>query len=186
MRHVREWVAAWPNPGAAACGDVAACVEDASAEVLRVRGGWAPSDMTHWGAPQLLLRVHAEVDADNGCFDHVCFLLPAWPQPTVLDAYVDVCGPRLWAVQPTARRWLKAVAQLPSLQGTAEGLTAAWRTLFNVPAAPGFRGPVGNVAVHVSHWRFVGPLPAVHRSGGASAGPSPSCRPLSAADLASK
>lgn len=94
-------------------------------------------------------RVHLEVDADNGCFDHVLFATracaPSWIH--VLDSYIDErpvsCTRRPWG-------WLKEVLDLVHLQEDPVALSAAWQRLFACSAAAGtFTGPVRSVTCHV-------------------------------------
>ena len=169
-------------------------------EACRVPPGpWADSDVAHWASPRLLLRVHVEVDAANGCFDHVVFTHggPAG-RPCTLDGYVGLYRPRVRVLADArdVQAWVQRVAGLRHVRDAAI-LTRQWRRLFPCPrmplrARPWFRGPIADVNVHVSHWYVVKPLAAelphplhfsVHSVPGLAAGPSPSCRPPSEVDL---
>jgi hypothetical protein len=166
--------------GGWSCGAVAHCIETACREV------------THEDADaDTLLRVHVQVDADNGCFDHVCFLLPQ--HRCIVDAYVGLTGPRMYMCPGGGRcsaGWLQRVRALGTL-GTggsvsAVRLTARWRHLFAVPWAPAFRGPIAAVHVHESYWRLPQALPLappLHKSPRSAAGPSAVSRLSSEADL---
>lgn len=145
------------------CGAVAHCIETACQEVA------GPATDT-------LLRVHVQVDADNGCFDHVCFLLPQ--HCCIVDAYVALTGPRMYMCPggggDDSAGWLQHVRALGA-SPSAVRLTARWRHLFAMPWAPAFRGPIASVHVHESYWRLALPLAlplALHRSPTSAAGPS--------------
>jgi hypothetical protein len=98
-----------------------------------------------------LVRLHWEVDADNGCFDHVAFVFAHAGVVHVLDSYVGQAPPRVRTVDP---RWLsRATGGWAALRSNAVRLTQTWRDIHEVPHAPAFRGPIANVSVHVSVWR---------------------------------
>jgi len=141
----------WPRE-AWSCGAVAHCIETACREVTLKDA-------------DALLRVHVQVDADNGCFDHVCFLLPR--HCCIVDAYVGLTGPRMYMCPggSGSADWLQRVRALGVGTASAVRLTARWRHLFAVPWAPAFRGPIAAVHVHESYWRLAPALAlALHKS----------------------
>ena len=132
------------------CGDTAAATELAlgpfSCHSL------APVDKVLALVPGTVYRVHVQVDADNGCFDHVFFVARGVPSHArtpcmaILDSYVDVRG--VWyREKPLADPWL---AQVLALGQVTDGgsLSRQWNALFH--ARETFVDPVAGVDIHVA------------------------------------
>ena len=135
------------------CGDFAAMVED-RCSLIGPR-----SVLSEVVCPERVTRVHAEVDASNGCFDHVAWVFRNDYGTQVMDAYVYQRGPGVRTVDPG---WFgDVVVGLPAQGSNAVRLTRSWRELFAVPDAPSFVGPIANVSVHVSVWDPTPPFSAV-------------------------
>jgi hypothetical protein len=105
--------------------------------------------------PGAVYRIHAEVDADNGCFDHVLFVTKSLcaQAPCVLDSYIGVRGAccRL-EVRPG---WLARLLALAADAGAGAVVDAGaakveteWNWLFD--AHERFQAPVRAVTLHVS------------------------------------
>jgi hypothetical protein len=103
--------AAWSvHPHETSCGEVAAAVERALAR----KGGRLPG-----GRP--LVCVHAELDTDAYCNDHVAYVVVGRRTVTILDAYKDTRRVRLVRAP---RAWLDAVMSMPNT-------VPAWNAVFH-------------------------------------------------------
>lgn len=148
---IMEDLAMTAGPQARPCGDTAEATELALGPFDTTT---SPVSDLATPSPGVVFRVHMEVDADNGCFDHVLFVTRG-PEgrPCVLDSYIDVRGPWCRIIRDPA--WLPSLCALEHLVGDPAALSAAWQYVCALDTSVTttdtyFRGPVRNVSMHIA------------------------------------